>query len=447
MLRPVSANIAWLAALSVALTACGTSTNFNQIFGRDETSGDSMVEQAKAAYDRGDFKESEKLATKLLDRNPDNEDAAIVLGYSYLSSGGIDPYNLARKLIALNTADQKTAASPTALADAEPSTNSNANDASGTLSQLGSLINLTDADFVELSDRKFSAEDNDTKEPKLFAGDNQLFVPAKISDALREKVAVLSSMNHAIKAVCRFVDESVKLTAADGDPRDSAADCAQTTGPRTSQAKAHFLWAFSHLTESLVYQSVLLYSGAKTGTSNFQVASSTLDVKTFSDFTEFTDDVSELKNATDAVFDTTNNDSMLRGTLNDLTTVTLAFDAIHGLPDGIKNRIVKALKSINEVGTALGGGAQNNAGALKGQMTEKLTKTVGTKVGTQIDQELAKLPGKPKTTAEVEKSTEIPQAAKDQVKAQVTKACGAYTTLSKGLPPEKIAANKPSTCP
>lgn len=451
----LSSQLSWTVMLALSVSACGSSSNFNQIFGKDEESADSMLEIAKASYDRGDFDKAEELANKLLDRNPDNEGAAIVLGYTYLSQGGIDPYRLARELIALDTSDKTSSTTSTstttgtslqAQTGTSSSTASSSSDASSTLSQLGSLINLSDDDFALLSDRTFSASDNGGAEPSLFSGDNKLYVPAKVSDELRAKVEVLDYMNRAVKTVCRFVANEVKTD----DIRHQDTACAQTTGPRNSPAKAHFLWAFSHLTESLVYQSVLLYSGAQNGTSNFQNASTTIDTTQFSGanaLDEFVSKVSEIKNATDLVFDSASSDSMLRATLNDLNAVTLAFDEIAGLPDGIKSRITSALKKINEVGDTLGGGAENDAGALKGQMTEKFAKTVGGKVDKVVDEQFSqasKAAGvEIKTQADLDK---LPAEQKQSITDNITKACTSYDTLAKGLPTEKVTQNKPKNC-
>lgn len=456
MRSPLSQQLSWTVVLAMSVSACGSSSNFNQIFGKDEDAADAMLEVAKASYDRGDYDKAEDLATKLLDRNPDNEGAAIVLGYTYLSRGGIDPYRLARELIALDTTDKTsgttTGTSTTGSAlqqggqTGATSDNSKATDASSTLTQLGSLINLSEDDFALLSDRTFAAADNGGAEPSLFSGDNKLYVPAKVSDELRSKVEVLDYMNKAVKTVCRFVANEVKTD----DTRHQDAACGQTTGPRNNSAKSHFLWAFSHLTESLVYQSVLLYSGAKNGTSNFQNASSTIDTTQFSGanaLDEFVSKVSEIKNATDLVFDSASSDSMLRATLNDLNAVTLAFDQIAGLPEGIKNRIVNALKKINEVGDTLGGGAENNAGALKGQMTEKFAKTVGGKVDKVVDEQFSQASKTTgidiKTQADLDK---LPTEQKQSITQNITKACTSYDTLAKGLPAEKVSQNKPKNC-
>src|SRR5690606_17192388 len=123
------------------------------------------------------------------------------------------------------------------------------------------------------------------------------------NDELRAQVHTLNYMNKAVKAVCRFVDTSTK---SDVDSRHGADDCTLPAGQNRKQtAKAHFLWAFSHLTEALVYQSVLLYSGSNSAkdSSNFQQASANLDAYE-GNFDGFVNAISDMKGAVDTVFAT-----------------------------------------------------------------------------------------------------------------------------------------------
>src|SRR5436190_963294 len=109
------------------------------------------------AYDRGDFGTAESLANELIAKNPNNEDAAILLGYVWLSKAGVDPYALARKLVAMSS-------TTTAAALTDSSSN-----ASTTLATLATLINLSPDDFNSLSQKPF---DNDGGGTTLFGSDN-----------------------------------------------------------------------------------------------------------------------------------------------------------------------------------------------------------------------------------------------------------------------------------
>ncbi len=419
--------------LPVALLySCGSASNVNQIWGEDDEGSDSMLAEAVAAYDAKDYQRSENLSIKLLARNPDNEDAAIMLGYTLLSRGGIEPITLARKLIQLSgdSAKSEAEAEPTD-PDASKST-----DATGSLTQLGSLINLNETDFGNLAEKTFDKDSNGGTEPNLFAADNALIIPAKISDELRAKVPVLSYMNRALLAVCRFVDDTAKVPE---DARHADPSCAQTSVKRKKMAKAHFLWAFSHLTEALVYQSVILYSGANNaGVSNFQQASNSINTKDYgTDIPLFVANVSEMKNAVDLVFDTSEN-TMITATLLNLEAVSLAFAAIAGLPEGITAQITKSLEELKKVSTTLGStGVEGNTQALKGQMTEKFATVVGEKITAVTDSNPVL---KDKTYTQL--AATLP--ADDPKLAQLASMCQGYDSLAKGLPPEKNM--KPTNC-
>ncbi len=419
----------------VLLCSCGSASNINQIWGEDDEGSDSMLAEAVAAYDAKDYQRSENLTVKLLERNPDNEAAAIMLGYTMLSKGGIEPIALARKLISLSASSTAEKTGTTSGAD----TSKASGDATTTLTNLGSLINLSEDDFGNLGET-FEKDANGGTEPSLFASSNALIVPAKISDELRSKVPVLANMNRALMAICRFVDDSTK---SEEDARHADPSCAQTTAKRKKTAKAHFLWAFSHLTEALVYQSVILYSGAgSTGVSSFQKASDDVNTKNYgTDISQFVDDVAEMKNAVDLVFDTTSKDSMITATLLNLKTVNLAFSAIAGLPSGITDQITKSLEQLDKVSQSLGStGVEGNTQALKGQMTEKFATVIGEKIQkvTEKDPVLAG-----KTYSELE--TALPAGEqKTEALKQLAGMCKGYDSLSKGLPPEKN--KKPSNC-
>ena len=428
---------------TVLLAGCGSKSNINQIWGGNDEGADSLYMEARAAYDRGDYDAAEEKAQKLVDRNPDNEDAAVLLGYIYLSSGGIDPFRLAREMIALSTpttttptdkADGGVLQGPSA-EDSDAEAEDDTNDATSTLQKLGSLINLSETDFTNLQKEPFTGTTG------LFT-DNPLIVPKDVTPDLRQQIEVLKAMNAAIMAVCRFVDDSVKI---EGDTRHADANCVKVDGPRNNPPKAHFLWAFSHLTEAMVFQSVLLYSTAENGDSNFKAASDKLNNSSFdgdAGVAEFTSKVTELKTASDLVFNTTSNDSMIASTFRALDAVDKAFGALSGLPEGITKRITGAMGKIREVGTKLGGeGSTGNVTALKGQMTDKVSKTIGKKVDDVITKKL----GEPTTVTGVD-ALPLSDAQKTTMKEQITDMCASFDALSAGGDPDKIAESKPASC-
>jgi len=452
--------------VAATLAGCGATTNLNKLWGKDDDAGDSLYLDAKAAYDRGDFTHAQELAQKLVDRNPDNEKGAVLLGYVYLSEGGIDPYELARKLVAMSSTSTNTASTNTdgtntptggqtlaggrgpggggrnndggaANDGASAGSQSTGTSASTTevLQKLSSIVDVSDYMSV-LAPTTFSKDDNGGVQPQLFAQDtNPLPVPAKVSDDLRSKVPVLAAMSKAIAAVCPFVDDSVKNP--EDDPRHN---CTPSPGPHNDAAKAHFLWAFSHLSEALVYQTVLLYSSSSDGTTNFQKASNELNTFTATSeaqFQTFVSDIGEMKNAVNKVFDVSSSDSMVHRTIANMKIVSLAFGEIAGLPDSIKSQVTNALSSLDQLSQSIGG-VDSDAKAFKTQMTESLAKTVGSKIDTTITTKF----GSGKTNSQIQSDPAI----SDETKQQVTAMCSSYDKLVVDMPQDEQTQNKPKAC-
>lgn len=500
----------WLPVLSVAgwLGGCGADTNFNQIWGGEDEGGDGKLLRAKVHYDRGEYGDAMKLAQDLIATNPDNEEAAIVLGFTYLSSGGMDPFRLACKMVTISNGDEcprhpatgdTSASTKTSTATATrtsvgimpfttvgkldsdeaalelltqggksggstSSGESASSSATETLKKLATeLLSISDAEYDTLSAESYNKG--------LFAA-SPILKPERVSDTLRAGVNILNQMNLALKSVCRFVDTSAlaehQNTAKTGR-YDSG--CTQTTQTRHNAAKAHFLWGFAHLTEAMVYQSVLLYSSASSTSSNFEAAVNGLNGKSYSDaagLSAFVSDVTELKDMIDAVFDTTDG-SMLSETLKDLRTVSLAFTAL-GLPEDFSAPITQAITKLDEVAAKItqtsDPSAKNNQ-ALKTQITENFAKTVGTKVGAVFDKKIGETLDKNETLTADQKAeykqkltaTGIGELSTDEktaifgseteadtVEKSLTETCAAYDKIAADLPPDQAAASKPSTC-
>ncbi len=458
-----------IACTAGTLTSCGSDTNLNQIWGKD-SAADSLLAEAKSAYDQGRFDEAESIASKIVAKSPNNEEASILLGYIYLSQGGLDPYRVASCLIELSDTSgtaSKTSVSRCKAASSSASakltrvdqeitqlfdhfsTNSqnmlqtsseseSSGDVSETLKKLqGGLLNLTDVDFKNLQEKEFQGSST------LFKDSNKLLVPKKVNEELRNLVFVLSKMNKVVKTICRFVNDDPEIRA--DSARYKAFDCAVTSEPRRSAAKAHYLWAIAHLAESLVYQSVLLFDTSESASSNIQAGSEALN--SFSgDVLKYVGAVTDLKDALDQVFDTSDANSMITACLNDLSSVNGAFGAIAGLPPGVKQQLSKIMSKINEIAKSIGGTATQSTQtkALKTQMTEKITE----KVGTQTNQTMAKII-ESKTGKAVDPNTITPASfdkLEETEKTQVKTLCTTYDSLAKDMPDDKKKASKPKGC-
>ncbi len=487
-----------------SLVGCGNEANFNKIWGNDDDASDVKYARAKAAYDHGDFRRAKDLLESLVARNNDNEQAVVLLGYVYLSTGGIDPFTLAKKLIAITTPPTTGTTTPAAsltaddvrvldegsvawanalagataenddafldgqLADAQladapaagAATNTNA---AANLQKLGTIINLDKDDFAKLQKAPYVGNNSG-----LFTTETTIIVPKEVTPELRASVDVLNYMNRAVLDVCRFVDASAKI---EGDERHVSAQCAATGVERRSAAKAHFLWAFSHLTEAMVYQSVLLYSTTTTGVSNFEEASKALNnikATNAAEINLFVKQVTDLKGAVDAVFDIANPKSMISSTLRNILAVKKAFDSLSGLPASMTAPITKALDKINELAKQFGGDPGdlgNQTKALKSQMLETISKKMSTKIAEVVTQQItnAGLPAgtKVESKADIEALATNPAVAaagKTQQVADIQKKlfgdtatdptdkglCGAVETLSSGLAGDTSAL--PAAC-
>jgi hypothetical protein len=491
------------------LGGCGADTNFNQIWGGEDDGGDGKLLRAKMHYDRGEYGDAMKLAQDLVATNPDNEEAAVVLGFTYLSSGGMDPFRLACKMVTISNGDEcprhpaisatststKTSTGTATRASVaimpfttvgkldsdeaavelltqrsgsggsttagSTSGESASSSATETLKKLATeLLSISDAEYETLSAESYNKG--------LFAA-SPILKPERVTETLRAGVNILNKMNLALKSVCRFVDTS-SLAEHQNAAKTGRYDtgCTQTKQTRNNASKAHFLWGFAHLTEAMVYQSVLLYSTASSTTSNFEAAVNGLNGKSYSDaagLSAFVSDVTELKDMIDAVFDTTDG-SMLSETLKDLRTVSLAFTAL-GLPEDFSAPITQAIDKLDEVAnkiTQTSDPAAKNTQALKTQITENFAKTIGTKVGAVFDKKIGetldKLPAeqqteyKDKLTAtgigelSAEEKTTIfgSEAEADTLQKSLTDTCAAYDKIAADLPPEQAATSKPSAC-
>ncbi|MEZ4743612.1 MAG: tetratricopeptide repeat protein [Bdellovibrionota bacterium] len=399
----------------VVFGGCGKDTNVNQVF---KTSGedsriDSLLALARIHYDRGEHEKALDYAEKAYAINPQLEQAAILKSYVLLGLAGMDPFNITKKLI---LAKDDEAATNNLMA--ESTTGADA------LNKFSSIVNISDDD-IQTYMGSFDESDN-----PLFSGSEYaVFVPKKPDDAEgpRAGIATISHMMEAIQTICPFVSEDAKI--ADYEPHN----CEPANSNFTSQAKANFLWSLSHLVEALAYNAALLYEGQPDTTALADSATSTtpktglfkrvevLDSQTFNEnqVADYVNAVQEIKENVEAVFDVSEG-SMLNTTLSDLTTVSLGFGAIAGIPSDVTDKIKKGLASIEELADKLtngvGGQLNSKTEALKQQMTKKVSgklKDSITKYNEKYTEEaIAAMPSDKKTQFE-ENKTQLCTTYKD----------------------------------
>ncbi len=346
----------FLIIASVALCcACGSKTNVLGLTAPKEhvESFESLLAMARAAYDRNDLKRALKYAKKAYKLDPNSEDASILFGFINLSLAGGDPFSLAEGL-----------AANTGSTGGEGST-------SGTLSSLKKVIGLKDEELAQMAVR----DDSDPDLPVL--------IPGCAEDA-RQAVKKLAYLNDAINAVCRFIDPEARI---DSDYRQN---CASYTGPRRQANRGNFLWAFSHLTESLAFNSILTYATADpTGKhTNLELRAEKIkSLDTSADVTALVGAVDTLNKTLNAVLPSGGNcsetapTSQLKATLNDMLAVDAAFSRIPGIPPKITASIKKTMEKIK--GATDSTGATNHSSqtkALKADFSKKLSKSLGDKL-------------------------------------------------------------------
>ena len=443
------------------VVGCGSSSNLNRIWGY-EPSAETQLSEAKQAYDRGEFAKAIGLTSSLLEANPDHEEAAIVQGYAYISQGGLDPFRVASCLISQSSTSTTRSKSSTATnstrcnststtasglisiddpieawltADTSTGASSSTSDDSSVLKRLQSgLLTLTPEDYSKLKKSDFTSTSG------LFLGDNSLIIPAEVSEDLRNSVNILRNLSSSVKSVCRFVNDSSSVKT-DSD-RYKSYGCDLTRYTRRNAAKAHYLWALSHLGEALTFTSVILYNTGSGSTYNFQKASSALVAQSSGSVDKVVAEVEEMQQAIAAIFDTENSNSMISKTLYDLNATSGAFDAIAGLPDSVKSTIAKIIEGVKTAGKTISGSGGETK-ALKARLLDSVTTAVAKKMNETITS-VVKASGGPSDPNAI--TPAIVQSLPTAQREQDTKLCSSYASLTKDSPTDKAAASKPKAC-
>lgn len=385
------------------LMACSEGTNFNQIFvNKDQKdSADYTRERAQYYFDRGEYEKAKGYAEKMYELNKNDEESAVLLSYIYLGLARVDIFDLAENLID-QTKKEKS--------EEKPEENSSAVAA---LDELGAVIGLLDEDRAAMADEDNVVDVNGT--PVSGVSDNPIFarmdvtLPKGSADARQANSQLLQNLNKAIKTVCPFVNDEAKIlkgeTRSDEDSRHTTDNCPKSPYPHKIGAKTHFLWAFSHLTEAIAFNSlmselieVLNQRGAAIGKNNGAAAVNA---------EQYVDGLTEIVNLVNVILPTSPEeaaDSMLTAVFNDMEAASLGFGQIDGVPEDLTKSINEALSKLKASSSSIGNANQNNnAAALKDQLLDKLT--------TKIRDEMTK--------RDSEFSAE-----------QKTKACDAYKSIT-----------------
>jgi hypothetical protein len=424
MLRQVAVKLVLALTVTGLTFGCGTA-NINKIFGAKDDSYASLLQRAQLAYDLGDYAEAESLANKAYNRSQNNGDAGVLLGSIYLSQAGIDIFQLISKLSALgSTSNTGSSGGSTSCAS---STSSGTNTSTNILSELScKLLNLSDADINALGSTVTTA--SSSRYSGLSAlSISSIYVPNTITDAVRDKVSVLSALNKGVKRLCPFIDRTIVISKSTDARHTDTAACPDQTNSSYNSDKAHIAFALISLVETLVMQRGILIDGATAASSATSSPTGINSVnqkfgKTTLSITQFASAVSSYSNFINDVFATSNPDSQISLALNGMLVVTRSFTAA-GVPSSVTQALDTQLTALQKIAGTLGGASStvNQSKALQGQMNENYAKDLATKINAQC-----------------------PTVSTGSCASNQTSLCNSYCGVSTGVDPAKVT--KPTLC-
>lgn len=346
-----------------------------------------LVNRARAAFDRGDYDEAVSLAENAWAIDPKNEDASIILGFSYLGKAGVAPFDLARALIASgeeagsedeSTSGGDSAGSEDEDAGADPESGEGGSSEAGTSGVLGSLsgvFNLSNSDV-----EKLGTLDTET-DPNL-----PLLIPYCAFEA-RGSLENLTVLNKAIAVICPYVSDSVRLE------EDYRHVCEKTARTQRRKGQADFLWAFAHLSEALAFDKVINYKTGTSSKTNLELRMEAIEASEVSDspadLQTFVAEVESLKSAidriipSDGVCESENPQTQFQGMLNDLVATVEAFKVISGIPKEMTEQLEQAMEGILSLRDKATSGPDVDTGAndaLKGDITGAISDSLSSKI-------------------------------------------------------------------
>lgn len=361
----------------LVVVGCSSSTNINQLLVGNEQkdSYEYNMEQAQHFFDKGKFNDAHKFAAKAYALNPSNEETAILLGFIELGLAGVDSFSLAKNL--MNESDGTSNKFAAALAE------NTDNSAFGSLNNLSGVIGLTDADKSALTTSEVDRDGTIIKGTSdlPFFTSIPVDLPVDVTTARASASDIVKHLNAAVHVICPFVNDEAKIRVDDehtsDDPRHTEAECALTSAPRYGGGKAHFLWAFSHLTEAIAFNVIMnqtITEMNNRGTAIEQSKNANVSA------TDYVEGLGEMADIIDVILPTDEAYaavSMLNGIFNDFEAASQGFAQIAGMPESITKSISAAMAKLRDSSSKISTtGKDKNATALRDQMTNALAKKV-----------------------------------------------------------------------
>ncbi len=342
------------------------------------TFSDNAVDQlskAKILYDKGQYVDALSAAERAYELDSENEIIAVVLSSIHMALAGIDTFQLVQRMILNNEGE-----------------NLIASDAAGNLTSLSSLVGVStnELDLLTLENNEKNGVQG-APESGLFK-DLPVLLPKSAPDARLTGGDTVFHIHKAITVLCPFVEEAVKITEGSGDIRHRR-DVCEPLGQHKYRGKSHFNWAFAHLTEALLFHTIVLY--APSGDQpNLQMRGAILDDSNqVQDLEQYISALNELAVVTDIILPTSaeeSENSMLLAMFNDLDAASRAFASLSGIPESITSGIISSLQDLKSQRSQIERpeSSQNSSSqALKSQLTAKLAKEIREQVTTRFETE------------------------------------------------------------
>jgi hypothetical protein len=329
------------------LMACSSEPNlYSPLVQKSEKETfDVLLSLAEVAFDNGQADKVIEYGEKAIALDPLSEKTAMLLGFSYLGKGGL---SIDRALDSIK----------------------NPSEEGGQIGQFKNMIPLDPEDYSYLGTKK---EDD----PAL-----PLVVPY-CADRAREGLGKLFWIQKTIRLVCPFIHEDLH------QKNDGRHRCATINSTQNYESQHHLIWILAHLSESLIFHSVLTYGTSKQTNFELRVEKlKQLDLKDPNMIPVFLDSMNAVNETMDAIFpqglicSTTMPDSQFIAMVKDLNTVSATLLFMTGLPSSMTEKLKKALESLDEVSDKAEEveKLQAQAAKMKADATEKLVTKISEKL-------------------------------------------------------------------
>lgn len=385
-------------AFLLSLWGCGEDQNFNQIFVDDgqKKAFDHLLATAQTKYDKGNYSEAADLAQQVVNKDGENEDAIVMLGYSKMAMAGADIINIAKNLVDQNAGTHICEGGEMKEVDSSTTSTATSDAENNPLEQLLCAFNVTDEQKALLILDNNESTDADGNVVVKGESDNTLFtdypvdLPKLAGDARESGNAAITKINEVITLVCPFVKESAKVLVANGNDEDDARHlCTASTRPRHASAKVAFIWAVAHLVEAVWFNTIVV-NDVDMLSQRVEALEGSLALNTTTNISQYLGGLAEMVDVLDVVMPSTSNasnPSMMNAMINNLYATVAAFTAVDGMPSSVTSSLdgflTKIKASANKVKDSTSS-ASSNTGASTAGLKEQLNDGLAKELETQI---------------------------------------------------------------